>query len=43
MATSIHFRLHLSTMLPVNGDRNMVTNMEMADIMPIRLLDPVFS
>ena len=43
MPTSTHLRLHLSTMLPVKGARNMVTNMEMADIMPIRLLEPVFS
>ena len=43
MPTITHFRLHLSTMLPLKGDRNMVTNMEMADMMPIRPLEPVFS
>ena len=30
-------------MLPLKGDKNMVTNMEMEDMTPIRPLEPVFS
>ena len=43
MPTITHLRLTLSTMLPQKGDKNMVTNMEMEDIIPIRALEPVFS
>ena len=43
MPTITHFRSHLSTMLPLKGDKNMVTNMEMEDMTPIRPLEPVFS
>ena len=43
MPTSTHLRLHLSTMLPLNGDKIIVTNMDTADMMPISPLDPVCS
>ena len=43
MPTMTHLRLHLSMTLPLKGERNMVTNMEMADMTPIRLLEPVCS
>ena len=43
MPTMMALRLHLSTMLPLNGETNITMNMEMEDIMPIRALDPVFS
>jgi hypothetical protein len=41
MQTISHFRLHLSTILPQNGDRNIVTNIEIEDMTPISALDPV--
>ena len=41
--TIMALRLHLSMMEPVKGDRNMVINMEMEDIRPIRVLEPVWS
>ena len=41
MATNTHLRLHLSTMLPLKGERHMVTTMEMAESTPIRAVEPV--
>ena len=43
MPTMTPLRLHLSITVPLKGDRNMTTNIEIDDMTPISVLEPVFS